>query len=311
MFSPFEPTRLTFFEYLNSFTAPELLFSTYTNEFIFNLGSFVFASIHSVLLYMRQYSPLFAFDLESNLEYVIEYLMRSHYIPLYIVNIQWFSLFVFFGYVAHFCISQVTSVHHNLNMYLLSELYKVIYNLVVSYIHPKDMYLFPFFFFLFNFILFYNLLGLFPFSFALTSHLSITFCLAFICWLGTLAKGIKLHGLGYFKTFVLTGIPSVLVLMLIIIELLSYTVRIFSLSLRLFANIVAGHILLHVLVNIINVIDFNFITGASIFSTASSVLVFSVLAVLILFETAVACLQAYIFLVLTVIYVRDVLYMAH
>ena len=310
MHSPFEPSRLTFIEYLITLELPELFQSTPTNELLFSIGRAIYTSFHTLFMYVDYHCP-FGFDPESWVNYALEYMLRSYHLPSYTINIQWFSFFVLVGYVIHFCLSQIIDVHYNLNMYVLSELYKLVYNLIGSYLKEKYMYLFPFFFFLFNFILFFNLFGLFPFSFALTSHLSITFCLALIRWIGTYLKGISIHGFSYFKMFVLAGIPSTLVLMLVVTELLSYTVRIFSLSLRLFANLVAGHILLHVLINTINVIDFNCLLGSSLITTSSSIIVFAVLTFLILFETAVACLQAYIFIVLTVIYIRDILSISH
>ncbi|MBV9152863.1 MAG: F0F1 ATP synthase subunit A, partial [Alphaproteobacteria bacterium] len=103
---------------------------------------------------------------------------------------------------------------------------------------------FPFIFTLFLFILFANLLGLIPYSFTITSHIIITFALAAIVFIGVTIIGIVRHGFHFLRLFVPEGVPLPLLVILVPIELLSYFIRPFTLSIRLFANMLAGHTML-------------------------------------------------------------------
>ena len=151
----------------------------------------------------------------------------------------------------------------------------------------------PFVFSIFLFVLLLNLLGLIPGSVAQTSHISITFSLAIIifvlCILITLAK----KGLGFFKIFLPSGTPLWLMPLMFILELFSYLVRPVSLSVRLAANMIAGHVML-------DVIAF-FVIMMGIFG----ILPFSFLSVLMAFELFVAFLQAYIFSVFACVYISE------
>src|SRR5438093_2396408 len=103
---------------------------------------------------------------------------------------------------------------------------------------------FPFVFTLFVFILFSNLLGLVPYSFTVTSHIIVTFALAAVVFIGVTIIGFVKHGAHFLRLFVPEGVPAVLLLLLVPIELLSYFIRPFTLSIRLFANMLAGHTML-------------------------------------------------------------------
>jgi ATP synthase subunit 6 len=188
-----------------------------------------------------------------------------------------------------------------LNMF--KQLYSFIYNLVYQYLQKQGKVYFPFFFYLFLFICISNLIGILPYSFTTTSHLSITFTLSFIIWFGCSIIGFQINGLRFFSIFFPRGIPFILVPFLVIIELISYIFRSVSLALRLFANIVAGHILLDTLALFIHKMLYpSMITLSSI---VISILPFIMCIVLILFETVVALLQGYIFIVLSCIYLKD------
>jgi ATP synthase subunit 6 len=168
-----------------------------------------------------------------------------------------------------------------------------------------DLFL-PFIFTLFTFILLANLIGLVPYSFTVTSHIVITFSLALLIWVGKLYFGFRMHGLKLFGMFLPAGAPFVLGPFLIILELISFTITTVSLSVRLFANMMAGHILLKVL------------TGfAWTMMTVGGILYFGHLAtlatvfMLLGLETGVAFIQAYVFCMLTVIYLGDMVSGGH
>lgn len=157
---------------------------------------------------------------------------------------------------------------------------------------------FPFIFTLFMFILFCNLLGMVPYSFTVTSHIIVTFALAIFIFLSVTMIAILKHGLGKFLGFFLPeGTPLWMAPMMYVIELFSYLARPVSLSVRLSANMMAGHTMLKVIAGL--VVSFGLIGVAP----------FALLIVLTGFEIFVAILQAYIFTVLTCVYLNDALHL--
>jgi F-type H+-transporting ATPase subunit a len=155
----------------------------------------------------------------------------------------------------------------------------------------------PFVFTLFLFILFSNLLGLIPYSFTVTSHIIVTFALAAVVFIGVTIVGVVRHGWHFFRLFVPEGVPLVLLFLLVPIELLSYFIRPFTLSIRLFANMLAGHTMLAIF-------------GG--FAAGVGLLAFFPLAIniaLVGLELLVAVLQAYVFAILTCLYLRDALHL--
>ena len=157
----------------------------------------------------------------------------------------------------------------------------------------------PFVFSIFLFILLLNLLGLIPGLFAQTSHISITFALAMIVFIVCVLITIAKCGLGFFKIFIPAGTPWWLAPLLFILEMFSYFVRPVSLSVRLAANMIAGHVML-------DVIAF-FVIMMGIFG----VLPFSFLSILMAFELFVAFLQAYIFSIFACVYINEACHGGH
>jgi F-type H+-transporting ATPase subunit a len=155
----------------------------------------------------------------------------------------------------------------------------------------------PFMFTLFFFILTANLLGLVPYSFTVTSHIIVTFALAALVFLGVTAVGFYKHGLHYFHMFLPSGVPWPLVPIMIPIEVISYLARPITLSIRLAANMTAGHLLLKVVAGFVVSLG---LMGAPLILA---------LVGLIGFEVFVAFLQAYIFTILTCVYLHDALHM--
>ncbi len=156
---------------------------------------------------------------------------------------------------------------------------------------------FPFIFSLFMFILFGNLLGLIPYSFTFTSHLIVTFAMAITVFVGVTVIGFLKHGLRYFGLFLPAGVPWYIAPLLIPIELLSYLTRPVSLSLRLFANMTAGHTMLKVFAG--------FVVALGVAGVVPLVFV----AALTGLELLIAFLQAYVFTILSCIYLNDALNM--
>lgn len=165
---------------------------------------------------------------------------------------------------------------------------------------------FPFLFTLFIFLFLYNFIGLIPFGFTLTSHLITTFTLSFLVFLGFTLIGVLKHQFKFFKLFIPSNIPKMLSIFLSIIEIISYISRVFSLSIRLFANMMSGHALLFILTSFIFKIK-NLVNFSIIFIWVC--LIPAILVFLIFFlELGIAFLQAYVFVVLSAIYLNDVLF---
>ena len=159
---------------------------------------------------------------------------------------------------------------------------------------------FPFIFTLFMFVLFCNMVGMFPYSFTVTSHIIVTFILASLVFIGVTIIGFIKHGIKYLELFVPKGVPVVLLPLIVVIEIISYLSRPVSLSVRLFANMMAGHTMLKVFGGF--VISLGLLGGwlPLGFSVALTGL-----------EILVAFLQAYVFAILTCIYLNDALNLHH
>jgi len=184
---------------------------------------------------------------------------------------------------------------------LLTELsYTLISKMISDTAGSKAKPYFPFVFSLFMFVLFCNMLGMLPYSFTVTSHIIVTFALAAIIFVGVTIIGFVNHGVGYLKLFIPSGVPVVLLPLIVIIEIISYLARPVSLSVRLFANMMAGHTMLKVFGGF--VISLGIIGGW---------LPLSFTVALTGLEILIAFLQAYVFAILTCIYLNDALNLNH
>ncbi len=186
-------------------------------------------------------------------------------------------------------------------MQSLAELsYEFVANMVRDNVGTDGQKYFPLVFSLFMFVLFCNMLGMMPYSFTVTSHIIVTFALAALVFIGVTIIGFATHGFGYFKFFVPSGVPVALLPLLVVIEVISYLTRPISLSVRLFANMMAGHTMLKVFGA--------FVVGLGVIGG------WAPLAFMVAFtglEILVAFLQAYVFAILTCIYLNDALHMHH
>jgi len=178
--------------------------------------------------------------------------------------------------------------------------YEFIAGMVRENVGQEGRPYFPFVFTLFMFILFANLVGMIPFSFTSTSHIVVTFSLALAVWIGVTIIAFARHGIRFFGYFLPSGVPTALAPIIIPIEVISYFVRPISLSLRLFANMLAGHIMLKVFAG--------FVIALGI---AAGWLPLAFIVALTGLELLIAFLQAYVFTILTCLYLHDAIHMDH
>jgi len=176
--------------------------------------------------------------------------------------------------------------------------YEFVANMVRDNVGTEGMKYFPFVFTLFMFVLALNMLGLVPYSFTVTSHIIVTFALAAFIFIGVTLIGFWKHGVKFLKFFVPSGVPFVLLPLLVVIEVISYLTRPISLSVRLFANMMAGHTMLKVFGAFVVALGLLGGWAALAFMVAFTGL-----------ELLVAFLQAYVFAILTCIYLNDALHM--
>lgn len=175
--------------------------------------------------------------------------------------------------------------------------YEFVANMVRTNVGSEGRKYFPFIFSLFMFILFGNMLGIIPYSFTFTSHLAVTLAMALVVFIGTTIIGFAKHGLHFLSFFLPHGTPWFVAPILVPIEVLSYFTRPISLSLRLFANMTAGHTLLKVFAG--------FVAAMGVAGIVPLVAVIGLTGL----EMLIAFLQAYVFAVLSCIYLNDALHM--
>jgi F-type H+-transporting ATPase subunit a len=175
--------------------------------------------------------------------------------------------------------------------------YEFIANMIDETVGKEGQRYFPFVFSLFMFILFGNVLGLIPYGFTFTSHIIVTFALAALVFIGVTLIGIFRHGFHFLSLFVPHGVPKVLLLLLVPIEVLSYFIRPFTLSIRLFANMLAGHTMLAIFGGFVAAIGL------------LGIIPLGVDVLLIFLELLVAVLQAYVFTILTCLYLNDAIHL--
>jgi F-type H+-transporting ATPase subunit a len=184
--------------------------------------------------------------------------------------------------------------------------YEFVEGMVRSAGGDDAMRFFPLVFTIFMFILLANLIGFIPYSFTVTSHIIITVALALIVFFTVIIVGIKEHGLHFFKLFVPSGVPIYILPLVVAIEIISFLSRPLSHSVRLFANMLAGHITLNVFGGFVVML-----LGAAGAVKFISVLPFAMTIGLDALELLVAFLQAYVFAMLTCMYLNDALHPGH
>ena len=181
---------------------------------------------------------------------------------------------------------------------LISELsYNFIAQLLKDTVGNEGRRYFPFVFTIFMFVLIGNMVGMIPYSFTFTSHIIVTFALAAVVFIGVTILGFAKHGFNFFSFFIIPGLPWYILPLLVPIEVISYLSRPISLSVRLFANMLAGHTLLKVFAG--------FVVSLGIAGFLPLVFVVALTGL----EILIAFLQAYVFAILTCIYINDALHL--
>ena len=184
--------------------------------------------------------------------------------------------------------------------------YEFVANTVRSSAGSEGMKFFPLVFSLFMFILVSNMIGIIPYTFTVSSHIIITVALALLVFFTVLVYGFYKNGLKFFKLFVPAGVPIVILPLVVMIEIISFLSRPVSHSVRLFANMLAGHITLKVFASFVTMLGAFGVAG-----WAGAVLPLALTVALTALELLVAFLQAYVFTILTCIYLNDAIHPGH
>ena len=245
------------------------------------------------------FSPLEQFEIRDLLS------LETGIFGNYHISITNIGLYLTIGFILILALGILSTNYNKLvsNNWSISQesLYATIHSIVTNQINPtRGQIYFPFIYTLFIFILINNLIGMIPYSFASTSHIILTFALSFTIVLGATILGFSKHGLEFFSLLVPAGCPLALLPLLVLIEFISYLSRSVSLGLRLGANIMSGHMLLHILSGF----TYNIMTSGFIFFFLGLI----PLAFIIAFsglELGIALIQAQVFVVLTSSYIKD------
>jgi len=184
--------------------------------------------------------------------------------------------------------------------------YEFVANAIRSSAGAEGMKFFPLVFSLFMFICVSNMIGIIPYTFTVSSHIIVTASLALLVFFTVLVYGLYKNGLKFFKLFVPSGIPIVILPLVILIEIISFLSRPISHSVRLFANMLAGHITLKVFASFVTMLGAFGIAG-----WVGAVLPLGLTVALTALELLVAFLQAYVFAILTCIYLNDAIHPGH
>ena len=220
---------------------------------------------------------------------------------LYFSNLTFMLIITLSVIFFYLTILQQTPAIHWINV-IVKNIFLFVKNVCQNNLNIKVQIFVPFLFFVFLFILFSNLFGMIPYSFTLTSHLSVTFFLALSFFIGVNIFGILRNGIEFLNIFLPTSSPILISPLLIVVEFVSYFARVFSLSIRLFANMMAGHALMKILAGFC----WNFIVTLTITGWFAASIVFVIIFCVIGLEFLIAFLQAYVFLMLMVVYLNDV-----
>jgi F-type H+-transporting ATPase subunit a len=227
------------------------------------------------------------------------------YITITITNIALYSIIVLIIIVGiHYLSNNENKLVPSKWSILFESIFTTVLSIVRDQIGITRERFFPFIYSLFVFILIANLIGNIPYNFTVTTSLIVSIGLSFTIFIGVTLLGLIVKKLSFFSTFVPDGTPLGLVPLLATIELVSYSARAFSLGIRLFANLVAGHSLLKILSTFL-LKFFN----SEIFIAIIALVPFSIFVALCGLELAVSIIQAYVFIVLTCSYIRDSLEM--
>ena len=184
--------------------------------------------------------------------------------------------------------------------------YEFVANTIRTSAGSEGMKFFPLVFSLFMFIFISNIVGIIPYTFTISSHIIVTFSLALLVFLTVVVYGFYKNGLKFLKLFVPSGIPVVIMPLVVLIEIISFFSRPISHSVRLFANMLAGHVTLKVFASFVTMLG-----ALGVIGKVGAVLPLGLTVALTALELMVAFLQAYVFTILTCIYLNDAIHPGH
>ena len=241
-------------------------------------------------------SPLEQFEVSSLLSFNAPIL---GYLNISLTNLALYSIIVLSLILSiHFMSNNENKIVPSKWSIALESLYASINSMVKEQL-GKELYL-PFIYSLFFFILIANLTGNIPYSFTITTSIMVSIGLSFTILIGVTILAFYIHRLKFFSFFVPSGTPLALVPLLVLIELVSYLARAFSLGIRLFANVVAGHTLMKILATFL----YQMFSSTLIIATIT-LIPFTIFLAIIGLELAVSIIQAYVFTILTCSYIKD------
>lgn len=275
-----------------------------TNAQIFNYFNFSWFFIFYISFYIRLFWRLvFISTIDGppgSMLLIKKDLLTNFFTVFNNINASFFLIIIFLSLFIYL-------LRNKSNIFILStswsffifEIYAFVLNILNSQVGKIAQKFFPYVFSIFIIILLSNVFGMFLFAFTLTSHIMVTFTLGVSSFIGLTILGFVIQKLSFFNLFLPKGIPGVLVPLLFVVELISYISRALSLSIRLFANLMSGHTLLHILAFFISKLcKFNYVVGF---------IGFLLILAIILLEISIGLLQAYVFAILLCIYLNDVL----
>lgn len=245
---------------------------------------------------MLYYSPLEQFEIVP----IFSFLLPAKFI---ITNSAFFLSLTIIITLIYFSLTVSYSTFVPNRWQSITEMtYEFIQNMLYEALQEQGNKFFPIIFTTFVFVFSCNLLGMIPYTFTVTSHIIFTFGLGMVIFIGINILGVKKHGLHFFSLFLPPGAPLSLALLLVPIELISYVFRVVALSVRLFANMMAGHTLLKILATF----AWKMLTIGGIFLVIQLFPLMIIIAITGL-ELAIAFLQAYVWTTLTCLYLSDAL----
>jgi len=249
-------------------------------------------------------SPLDIFELINLLSTQSKNMINGDQL-YYFSNLNFIIIFIIISFIYFFFLTNYynTIIFNSLAIFYYSVIDKV-KDIIREVLNKENNVYFLLYLILFTLLLLCNLFGLLPYGLSVISYLTITFSISFIFFSAFNITSLKTNLLNYFTLFLPHGTPILLAPFIILIEFVSYSTRIFSLAIRLFANIIAGHTLLKIL----NSFTWTIITDNSIWIILF-ILPFIIICLIMGLETIIAVLQAYVFIVLLLIYLKDTLYL--
>ena len=245
------------------------------------------------------FQPLEQFEINILVSFLKCILLTNYHFLLLIIFIVLFIVF-------YLSISKASFMPNNWQ-YLNESIFRFFIDFFMQQLNRHGQAFLPLIYSVFLFILLSNVIGLIPFSFTVTSHISTTFSLSCSLFLGLTLFGLILQKFHFFYLFLPSGVPALLLPFLVIIEVISYLARVFSLAIRLFANMMSGHTLL----NILSTFIFQLFSSYSFLIKFLSLFPFFLVFVICILEIGISILQAYVFAVLLCIYLNDMYNVSH